>query len=265
MSIWFQALILGIIEGLTEFIPVSSTGHLIIASDAIDFSLEQSESFSIFIQLGAILAVVIIYFDRFKSLLIADARNFSGISAITKLFLGFLPACILGFLFYSSIKKVFFNPISVSIALITGGIILIIAERKIDNEKKLSVSLDDITNKQAFLVGCYQCLALWPGMSRSGSTIIGGMLSGLNKKTSADFSFILAVPIMCAAVSYDLLKNFSEINYSDIKIFIFGFIIAFIVSYFAIKFFLQLLQKLGFWPFGIYRIILGIIVIIFFL
>ncbi|MCL4161236.1 UNVERIFIED_CONTAM: hypothetical protein GTU68_015508, partial [Idotea baltica] len=247
MDIWLQALFLGIIEGLTEFIPVSSTGHLIIASNAIDFSLEQSESFSIFIQLGAILAVVLIYLDR----------NFSGILAIIKLFLGFLPACILGVLFYSSIKEVLFKPVPVAVALIVGGIILIIAERKIDNENKLSVSLDDITNKQAFLVGCFQCFALWPGMSRSGSTIIGGMLSGLNKKTSADFSFILAVPVMCAAVSYDLLKNFSEINYADIKIFIFGFVIAFIVSYFAIKFFLQLLQKVGFWPFGVYRIILG--------
>lgn len=259
MSIWLKALILGIIEGLTEFIPVSSTGHLIILSDYIAFNGKAADSFSIFIQLGAILAVVFIYKERFIGLVKKDKNNFSGFTALFLLFIAATPACILGALFYSKIKGVLFTPFYVSLALIFGGLLLIFFDKK---EEQATNSLDLVSVKQAITVGLFQCFALIPGMSRSGSTIVGGMCGGLNKKTAADFSFILAVPVMFAAVFYDLYKSYEFLSLSDIKLFLFGFLVAFVFSFFAIKFFLNLLKTLGFLPFGIYRIILGILVLI---
>ncbi|MCL4132127.1 UNVERIFIED_CONTAM: hypothetical protein GTU68_001790, partial [Idotea baltica] len=243
-----SAVLLGILEGVTEFIPVSSTGHLILFSNLIDFTGEKEKTFSIFIQLGAILAVVFLY----------CAKNFNGLDGILKLLVAFLPAAIMGLLFYKYIKTKLFYPLPVSIALIIGGIIMIIIK---DKSKNSTSSLDNVTYKQALVIGLFQCFSLCPGVSRSGSTIIGGMLSGLNKKTAADFSFILAVPIMLAAVSFDLLKSIDILSFSDIPIFLVGFIASFISAYFAIKFFIKILVKFSLKPFGYYRIVIGLICI----
>lgn len=263
MIIWLKALILGIIEGLTEFIPVSSTGHLIILSDFIEFSGKAADSFAIFIQLGAILAVVFIYKERFLGFAKKNENNFSGINALILLFVAATPACILGALFYSKIKGFLFTPFYVSLALIIGGIVLIFFDKREDDNTVLITSLDSLTLKHAWAIGLFQCFALIPGTSRSGSTIVGGMYARLNKKTAADFSFILAVPVMFAAVFYDLYKSYEYLSVSDFKLFLFGFLVAFLFSFFAIKFFLTLLKTVGFFPFGVYRILLGILVLIF--
>lgn len=272
---YFAAFIISVVEGLTEFLPVSSTGHMIIVEDflkkALTFEFHNSESFSIFIQLGAILAVVIVYFDRFLALVkpilangISDLENikgqkFAGFKGCILLGLSCLPVFVLGFLFHSKIKELLFNPITVSISLIIGGIIMIIIDKP--RESKVE-SIDEISFFQAFIVGASQCLALIPGMSRSASTIIGGMLVGLKRGVAAEFSFLVAVPVMCAAVGYDMLKSYSELSTSDIPIFAFGFVVSFIVAIIAIRWFVGLLSKITFAPFGWYRIALGGIVLL---
>lgn len=256
---WIKAFLISVLEGLTEFIPVSSTGHLVLFSRYLEFSGERADTFSIFIQLGAILAVMLIYKQRFLDLL-STGTGFKGLAALQKLFIAAVPACLLGALFYSKIKKVLFAPKPIAIALIIGGIFLIVFDKKSKQESEKG--LDDLNFKQALGVGLAQCLSLVPGVSRSGSTIIGGLVCGLSKQVAAEFSFILAVPVMSAAVLYDLYKSLDVLVVADIPIFAFGFVIAFITSLFAIKFFIQLLNKIGLWPFGVYRIILGVLVLI---
>jgi undecaprenyl-diphosphatase len=256
---WIKALLISILEGLTEFIPVSSTGHLVLFSRYLEFNGERADTFSIFIQLGAILAVVVLYKQRFFDLL-KNGSGFKGIVALQKLFIAAVPACILGALFYSKIKKVLFAPMPVAIALIIGGIFLLMFDKK--SKYTSDATLDDLSYRQAIGVGIAQCFSLIPGVSRSGSTIIGGLICGLSKQVAAEFSFILAVPVMCAAVLYDLYKSLNFLVLADIPIFVFGFVVAFITALFAIKFFIQLLNKIGLWPFGVYRIILGLVVLI---
>lgn len=254
-----SAVLLGILEGLTEFIPVSSTGHLIILSDLIGFSEERSGCFEVFIQLGAILAVVKLYPQKFRSLIDFKSKNkFSGKQGLLKLFVATAPALFFGFLFYDSIKKYLFTPQTVAYALFFGGIVLVFIEKVLKNYKK--DNLEEVTYRDCLLVGIFQCFAMWPGLSRSGSTIVGGMILGLNKKLAAEFSFFLAVPVMVAAVGYDLLKSFSELTMSDIPIFAVGFIVSYYVAVFAIKFFIKFLSNNSLAPLGIYRIILGLLV-----
>ena len=248
---YFDVVILGIIEGLTEFIPVSSTGHLILVSKYLSFEGKVADTFSIFIQLGAILAVCVIFKDRFLALLKKQttSSNFSGLKGISLLVVGSIPACVAGLLFHSKIKELLFSPLTVALALCVGGVVMILIERFPIKEKIGDV--DDITYREALAVGLFQCFALWPGMSRSASTIIGGMLFGLKRKVAAEFSFLLAVPIMCAAVGYDLLKSLKYLDSSSIGIFALGFIVSFITGLFAIKFFLKLLENLTLAPFGL--------------
>jgi undecaprenyl-diphosphatase len=259
-----DAVILGILEGVTEFIPVSSTGHLSLLSVYLGFDGEKTNTFNIFIQLGAILAVVFLYFRRFLELLRIKgsdlkAEGFSGYTGLAKLGLACVPAFVLGFLFYDRIKELLKSPLPVALALIVGGILMILVERGV---KKVSISrLEDVTYLQSLGVGIFQCLALWPGMSRSGSTIIGAMLLGFHRQVAAEFSFLLAVPVMCAAVGYELLKSASSLTVSDIPLFSVGFIISFIVAMLAIKFFIGMLGRFSLRPFAYYRIIIGLIVI----
>jgi undecaprenyl-diphosphatase len=253
------AIILGIVEGLTEFLPISSTGHLILAGELFGFTGSKANTFEVFIQLGAILAVVWLYRNRFAGVLqLRDNTGLKGKRGIMMLALTTLPALIVGFLLHDFIKDHLFQPETVALGLAVGGIAIIIFERF--KHHPATISLDKITRKQAWGVGLYQLLALWPGMSRSASTILGGMLLGFDRKTAAEYSFLIAVPVMIAATGFDLLKNLSELHASDFPLFAVGFMAAFISALLAVKYFVQFVQHYGFTVFGVYRIILAIIV-----
>ena len=247
MTIW-QAIILAIVEGITEFLPVSSTGHMIIASSVMGIShLDFTKMFTVNIQFGAILSVVVLYWKRF----------FQSTDFYFKLFVAFLPAAILGFLLNDIIDSMLENVVVVAISLLVGGIILIFIDRIANDETRER----EITYFDALKIGFFQCIAMIPGVSRSASTIIGGMLQGLSRKQAAEFSFFLAVPTMAAAGGYKLLKTYDTIQASDIQTLLIGNVVAFVVAMLAIKFFINFLTKYGFKVFGYYRIILGIILL----
>lgn len=254
------AIILGIIEGLTEFLPVSSTGHLILAGHFLDFTGEKEKTFSIFIQLGAIMAVVVYYWKRVLSILKFNFKE--GLNVLHILF-AMLPAVVVGLLLHELIKEYLFSPQTVIVALAAGGVLLIYAEKK--NQRILTESLDELTYKQAFRIGLFQCLALFPGFSRAGATIAGGILSGANHKTAAEFSFLVAVPMMFAASGLDLAKSYEVISVSDIDMFMAGFFSAFVVALVAIMSFLKLLSKVKLTPFAYYRFALAAVVALFLL
>lgn len=251
-------LILGLVEGLTEFLPISSTGHLILAAELLAFTGRRAETFEIFIQLGAILAVVVLYRRRFFDLVnLSQPGGFAGIAGVTKLGIACVPAALLGLFFHTQIKHYLFSPMTVAYALIVGGIIMLVLEWR---PRKASVhTLEELSYTKVLLVGIAQCFALWPGVSRSGSMIVGGMLFGLSRPVAAEFSFLVAVPIMCMAVGYDLYKSLHFLNTNDIPLFATGFIVAFISAMIAIRGFIAFLQKFSLKPFGWYRIALGLL------
>ena len=254
-SLW-SAVILSIVEGLTEFLPVSSTGHLILAGDILNFTGEKASVFSVFIQLGAILAVVVLYWQRFWGLLRPRAdQRFSGLYGIFLLILTCIPACVLGLLCHDFIKACLFTPATVAVALIVGAILMIVVERR--RFTITSVTLDDMTPKLALGIGCFQCLALWPGFSRSASTIMGGMILGAGRKLAAEYSFVAAVPIMVAATGYDMFKSIQLFTTADIPFLAVGFIGSFISALIAIKAFIALVGRMSLVPFAIYRLILA--------
>lgn len=262
--LYLIAIILGIVEGLTEFLPVSSTGHLILAGHALDFTGLRASTFEVVIQLGAILAVVWLYWHRFTGLLeFRKNEGLKGRRGLMLLGLTTLPALIGGFLVHDLIKEHLFQPLTVAIGLFVGGVIIIVFESFKHSSRTLS--LDDITPKQALGIGLAQTVAMWPGVSRSGATIIGGVIGGLDRKTAVEYSFLAAVPVMIAATSYDLLKSVSQgaVQASDFPLFATGFITAFISAALAIKYFVKFVQKYDFKPFGYYRIVLAILVFIF--
>lgn len=251
----FDAIILGIVEGLTEFLPVSSTGHLILASHLL--GLEQTDTlkcFEVVIQLGSILAVVFIFFSRLKQ----------DISLWIKLMVGFVPTAIIGFLLYKQIKTLFSPSITAYMLIIWGIIFIIIELWRGKKPIHQTSNLDDISYKQALTIGISQCFAMVPGTSRSGATIITGLLCGLDRKLAAQFSFLLAIPTMFSATLYDTYKNieiFSN-NIENIWIFLLGGVVAFLVALVSIKIFLSFVSKFDYIPFGIYRIIIGIIFLV---
>ena len=255
-----NAIILGIIEGLTEFLPISSTGHLILANKYISFTGDFANVFDVVIQIGAILAVIVYFKDKLiPSFSKTDnIRNYYDLWI--KVAIGFIPAGILGFLFEKHIDKYLFNPVSVSIALIFGGILLFFAEKFV---KKSSVSdTDKISYMQAFVVGVSQCMALWPGMSRSASTIIGGLFLGFSREVAAEFSFFLAIPTLIGASVFKLFKSgliFTSYEWLLLSI---GTIVSFVVALLVIAFFMNYLKKKDLAPFAYYRIALGLIVLL---
>lgn len=256
------AAILGVVEGLTEFLPVSSTGHMIIVGHLLGFEGETANTFEVVIQLGSILAVVVMFWRRLFGLIgihfgrppVHEGEG-SGRLSLIHVLLAMFPAVVLGLVLHDLIKSLF-NPINVMYALIVGGVLLIIAEVCKPKEPR-TVGLDDMTYLQAFLVGCFQCLALWPGFSRSGSTIAGGMLLGISRYAAAEFSFLLAVPMMMGATALDLYKSIDFLTSSDIPMFAVGFVSAFVVALIAIKAFLHIIKRITFIPFAIYRFIVA--------
>lgn len=251
------AAILGVVEGLTEFLPVSSTGHMIIVGHLLGFEGDTAKTFEVVIQLGSILAVVVMFWRRLFGLIgIHFGRQphegtGTGRLSLIHILLGMVPAVVLGLLFHDMIKSLF-NPINVMYALVVGGVLLIVAE-VFKPKVPLAEGVDDMTYRQAFAIGCFQCLALWPGFSRSGATISGGMLMGVSRYAASEFSFLLAVPMMMGATALDVYKSIGFLTMADLPMFAVGFVTAFIVALIAIKTFLQLIKRISFIPFAIYR------------
>ena len=245
-----QSIILSIIEGLTEFLPISSTGHMILASSIMNIPESAFvKTFEISIQIGAILAIVLLYARRF----------FQGISIYLKLGIAFIPTGIIGFLAYPYIKTYLFNPIIVTISLILGGIVLILIDRKVVNQKSETDTLENISYKNAFFIGLFQSISMVPGVSRAAATIVGGIFNKLDKKQAIEFSFLLAVPTMFAATGYDLYKTSVVFSGHEIILLIIGLVVAFITALIAVKVFVRIVQNYGFKYFGYYRIIIGIL------
>jgi undecaprenyl-diphosphatase len=262
MAPWYVAIILGIVEGLTEFLPISSTGHLIIAGHLLNFTGPKADTFEIVIQLGAILAVVVLYWDRFVGLVFPDKnRKFSGVYGLWLLFLTSLPASVLGLLTHHYIKAYLFSPFTVAVALAVGAVLIFVVEGM--DKRPRTLTLDEITPKTALGIGLFQCLALWPGFSRSASTIMGGMLLGTKRTVAAEYSFIAAVPIMFAATGYDFLKNYALFQTGDLVFLLIGFVVSFIAAWLAVKGFIVLLGRLTLRPFAVYRIVLAALILLF--
>lgn len=252
----FDSIILGIIEGFTEFLPISSTGHLIVASQFLGVDQNSvTSAYQVIIQFAAIFAVVFNYKDKF---------TFKHIDLWTKVFLAFLPIGTIGYIFSDQIKELFSTQI-VAIMFIVGGVIFLIVEKFfIKNEHHLIDDVEKVTLKQSMIIGFAQVFALIPGTSRAGSTIIGALLAGLNRKASAEFSFLLAMPVMSAVTAYDLLKHYHEFSDANLVNLAIGFVVSFIVAYLTIKLFMVFLERFTFVAFGIYRILFGVLLLVIF-
>ncbi|PNQ79738.1 MULTISPECIES: undecaprenyl-diphosphate phosphatase [Paenibacillus] len=253
-----KAIILGIIEGLTEFLPVSSTGHLILAGNLLSFDGDAAITFKIVIQLGAVMAVLILYWKRYleigANLIRMDFSQSKGLNVI-HMILAMLPALIVYLLFKDTIKSQLFGPTPVLIGLVAGGLLMIIAARS--RRTKTTDTIDGINYKQAFGIGLFQCLALWPGFSRSGSTISGGLLLGTSQKAAADFTFLISVPVMFGASLLDLYDSRELLNSDDIYLMLIGFTTSFLVAMIAVVTFIKLIKRLGLEWFALYRFVLA--------
>lgn len=262
--IYWKALLLGIIEGLTEFLPISSTGHLIIAADILSFNGNSAKTFEIAIQLGAILAVCWHYRTRLMALTdtSSSAQMAVNLNFIINLSVAFIPAAVLGLAFHGFIKEHLFTPFNVAIALIVGGVIILLIEQRRYTPQINSV--DSMDWKTALKIGLCQAVALIPGTSRSGATIMGGLLFGLSRQTAAEFSFFLAIPTMFAATLYDLYKSWHLLSSHDIGLIAVGFIAAFVTALLTVKALLAFIAHHSFKLFAWYRIGFGLLVLIYF-
>lgn len=245
-----QSIIIAIVEGLTEFLPVSSTGHMILASTAMNIHDDQFvKTFEIAIQLGAILAIVLLYYKRFLQ----------GLTIYYKLTAAFIPTAVIGLLAYDFIKSYLFNPIVVSVSLVLGGVVLILIDKRLVQQESKTIDLEAISYRRAVSIGFIQCFSMVPGVSRAAATIIGGVFNGLDKKQATEFSFLLAVPTMIAATGYDLLKTPVEFDQYQLILLSVGLIVAFFTAWIAVKIFLKLVSNYGFKHFGYYRIFIGLL------
>ena len=251
-----KAIILGIIEGITEFLPVSSTGHLIIAGDILNFEGSFAILFDVFIQLGAILAVIFYYRKRIQMSLKELKPSQPGFALWTKVLIAFLPSAFLGYLLKDFIQQKLFNTIIVSVALIFGAVLLLSVEKW--HSKLKSNDIEEITYKHALLIGVAQCMALLPGMSRSAATIMGGLVVGLSLVAAAEFSFFLAIPTMLGAAVLSLLEGISNLLFLEWGMLAVGFSVSFVVALFVVKKFITFLSKHSLKPFAYYRFALGI-------
>ena len=255
----FKAIIMGIVEGVTEFLPISSTGHLIVVGDLINFH-NDGRVFEIAIQLGAILAVVVEYRQKFTQVATGMFSDAQAQRFIINLLIAFLPAAVVGVLFISLIKTYFFNALSVATMLILGGFVILWAERR-KHEIRV-VDVDQMTWKDALKVGLFQVMSMIPGTSRSGATIIGGLFIGLDRKVAAEFSFFLAVPTMFAATFYDIYKHRELWEMGDFQMFAAGFITAFISAWIAIRTLVRYVANHSYEIFAWYRIVFGLFILI---
>jgi undecaprenyl-diphosphatase len=260
--VYLKALVLGMLEGLTEFLPISSTGHLIIAEDLLGFTGERAKSFAIFIQLGAILAVCWYYHPKIWNIGRRFPQDPAARGFILNLMVAFVPAAVLGFAFRQAIKQYLFHPLTVACALIAGGFIILLIERLARQPHIQTV--DDIRWQDALKVGCAQAFALIPGTSRSGATIMGGLVFGLSRPAATEFSFFLAIPTMFAATGYDLIKSWQILQPSDLGLFGIGFLAAFVSAFVAVKALLSYIANHDFSVFAYYRLLFGLMVFVYF-
>jgi undecaprenyl-diphosphatase len=257
-------ILLGIVEGLTEFIPVSSTGHLVLAAELLGFESEAAGTFEIVIQLGAILAVIVLYWRRFFDVGIGLARADRHALLFTRnVFLGFVPSMAIGFVVYDYVKAMLESPMIVAVALILGGFAILAIERLI--KRPLWHSVEEMSWKTALGIGFIQCLSMIPGVSRSGATIIGALSLGVERRTAAEYSFFLAVPTMLAASTYDLMRSGAQLGEGAWTTIAVGFVVSFIVAVVVIRWFIGIVSRMGFAPFAWYRIGVGTLALVWLL
>lgn len=251
-----EAIVLGVVEGLTEFLPVSSTGHLLLLGHFLGFE-SNGKSFEVLVQLGAILAIMLVYFRRLLTIALSLGKDPAARRFVLGVLLAFLPAAAIGAVLHGFIKSVLFNPVLVCCALIAGGLVLMVVD-----ELELEVEHTDATTFPLSMyvkIGFIQCLAMIPGVSRSGSTIVGAMLLGASKRAAAEFSFFLAMPTMAGAFAYDLFKNYKILTFDDTLLIVVGFVAAFISALVVVRVFLDYVSKRGFSLFAWWRIIVGLV------
>ncbi|MGI4777631.1 MAG: undecaprenyl-diphosphate phosphatase [Janthinobacterium lividum] len=255
-----KAAIMGIVEGLTEFLPISSTGHLILAGALLGFDDEKAKVFDIAIQTGAIFAVILVYWHKIRSTVTALPRQARAQRLALNVVIGFLPAVILGLAFGSIIKAHLFTPVVVATTFIVGGFIILWAEKRPPGSVRIE-NVDDMTAFDALKVGLVQCFAMIPGTSRSGSTIIGGMLLGLSRQAATDFSFFLAIPTLIGAGAYSLYKSRALLSTADLPMFVVGLVFSFVSAWLCVRWLLRYISSHDFIPFAWYRIAFGIVVL----
>ena len=255
-----KAAVMGVVEGLTEFLPISSTGHLILAGALLGFDDDKAKVFDIAIQTGAIFAVILVYWDKIRSTLKAIRYQVEAQRFVLNVFIGFLPAVILGLLFGKLIKAHLFTPWVVATTFIVGGFIILWAERRPPSSVRIR-AVEDMRGRDALMVGLVQCLAMVPGTSRSGATIIGGMLLGLSRKAATDFSFFLAIPTLIGAGVYSLYKERALLSMEDIPLFATGLVVSFISAWICVRWLLKYIASHSFEIFAWYRIAFGLVVL----
>jgi undecaprenyl-diphosphatase len=257
---FWVALALGVVEGLTEFLPISSTGHLIVTSELLKFEGERAELFEIFIQLGAILAVVWEYRARLFRVAADLPRRREAQSFVVALLVAFLPSAVLGLLAYDFITEHLFNPRTVAAALIGGGLLILVVERR--HMRTVTHEAEGTSLKQALLIGAAQCLALWPGFSRSAATILGGVGVGLDRRAATEFSFFLAIPTMFGATFYSLVKHWTALESGDLGWLAMAFAISFLVAWLSIRWLLHYVSNHTFQLFAWYRLFAGVAILL---
>lgn len=251
-----KALVLGVVEGFTEFLPVSSTGHLLLIGHFIGFE-SKGKTFEVLVQLGAILAILLVYFRKLLSIALALPKDPRARRFVIGVLIAFLPAALIGALAHSFIKGVLFDPRIVCTTLVAGGLILLAVDDMPVEQKYTDIM--DYPLPVCLKIGLFQCLAMVPGVSRSGATIVGSMLMGADKRSAAEFSFFLAMPTMAGACAYDLLKNYKTLEFNDVALISIGFVAAFFSALFVVRGFLQFVSSHGFKPFAWWRIIVGVL------
>ncbi|WP_313302684.1 undecaprenyl-diphosphate phosphatase [Diaphorobacter sp.] len=256
-----KAAIMGVVEGLTEFLPISSTGHLILAGSLLGFDDAKAKVFDIAIQTGAIFAVILVYWQRIRTTIVELPTQRRAQKFALNVLIGFVPAVILGLLFGKFVKSHLFTPVVVASTFIIGGFIILWAERRSAVTTRVE-TVDDMTPLDALKVGLVQCLALVPGTSRSGATIIGGMLLGLSRKAATDFSFFLAIPTLIGAGVYSLYKERALLSLHDLPLFLTGLVFAFLSAWLCVRWLLRYISTNSFVPFAYYRIVFGIVVLL---
>ena len=263
MSPLFIALILGLVEGITEFLPISSTGHLILVGDMLSFKGENAQAFDVVIQLGAILGVVLLYRGRFLDLIPKYGQTpksaLAGLRGCWLIGLGCLPAAVAGALFHKHIKELLFYPAPVAVALVLGGLVMLWLERR---DISLSRNVDAITSRDALIIGLAQTLALWPGISRSGATIVAAVLLGFSRVAAAEYSFLLAVPLLTMAAVHDMYKHPALFSGEQLGMLAVGFVFSFLSAVVAVKAFVAFLGRASLSGFAWYRIVLGVLILL---
>ena len=255
-----KAAVMGIVEGLTEFLPISSTGHLILAGSLLGFDDDRAKVFDIAIQTGAIFAVILVYWQRLHSTFTTLPSSRNSRKLVLNVIIGFLPAVVLGLLFGKMIKEHLFTPVVVATTFIVGGFIILWAERRAPGSVRVE-NVDDMTPLDALKVGLVQCMAMVPGTSRSGATIIGGMLLGLSRKAATDFSFFVGIPTLVGAGAYSLYKARALLSWADLPMFLVGLVFSFISAWLCVRWLLRYISSHDFVPFAYYRIAFGIVVL----